>query len=526
MGFKKKFVNLVSVLLIGLLLNHCAVYREVAVPQDQSFSYEGRALKLIWEDSDIQDMYMVETSMVDNKLIGLVISGRFYTPPAKSQKVDIYIDPSIVPPDSLPTQFSFPVSAIKKIELFELDVEESVGITVLNTGFAVVMVFAVIFAIILLTKESCPFIYVHDGESYQFTGEIYSGAIYPHLERDDFLPLPQLKHPEDEYHLKMTNEVREIQYTNLTELLVIDHPDDTDVLVDKYGTCYTLKDLQTPKTAISSNRQNILPQIVKRDSQKYLGDSFEDPDPTMDSIVLSFDNTQKMDSAKLVVRAKNSFWLDYVFAQFFELFGDNYDKWLEKQKNLKEGKQKNWSLEQGIPLSVYLEKNGDWQFIDYYNVVGPIIEKDIVLSLDISDIDSEEIKIKLEFGFLFWEIDFVGMDFSPQQPVEQNVVSLTSAVDHNGLDVTELLVQSDDNYFIMPAIGDQVILKFAVPKKVMNDQNRSIFLHSRGHYEVIRNPEGRADVSYLRSFRHPGKFSQFSKEIYLELERKIKNQVW
>ena len=181
MGFKKKFVNLVSVLLIGLLLNHCAVYREVAVPQDQSFSYEGRALKLIWEDSDIQDMYMVETSMVDNKLIGLVISGRFYTPPAKSQKVDIYIDPSIVPPDSLPTQFSFPVSAIKKIELFELDVEESVGITVLNTGFAVVMVFAVIFAIILLTKESCPFIYVHDGESYQFTGEIYSGAIYPHL---------------------------------------------------------------------------------------------------------------------------------------------------------------------------------------------------------------------------------------------------------------------------------------------------------------------------------------------------------
>ena len=518
MNFKKKFVNLVSVLLIGLLLNHCAVYKEVEIPHDQSFSYEGRTLKLIWEDQDIQDMYMVETFMEDNKLTGLVLLGRFYEPSTKSQRVNIYIDPSIVPPDLFPVQFSFPVSAVYKIEISEVDIVGSFMMIILGT----VLVFAVLLLLIVLTKESCPFIYVHDGESYQFSGEIYSGAIYPHLERDDFLPLPQLKSLEAEYHLKMANEVREIQYTNLTELLVIDHPDDTDVLVDKYGTCYTLKDLQTPKTAISSNQQNILPQIVKRDSQKYLGDSFGDPELTKDSVVLSFDNPEKSDSAKLVVRAKNSFWLDYVFAQFFNLFGDNYDKWLEKQKNLKEGKQKNWSLEQGIPLSVYLEKNGEWQFIDYYNVVGPVAEKDIVLSLDISDIDSEEIKIKLEFGFLFWEIDYVGLDFSLQQPVKQNTISLTSAVDHDGLDVTDLLIQSDDSYFVMPAIGDHAILKYAVPE-VVNDQKRSIFLHSRGHYEVIRNPEGRADISYLRSFRDPGKFSQFSKEKFLELKQKVES---
>jgi len=518
MSFKKNLNRLLSVLLIGLLLNHCAVYKKVAIPQDQSFSYEGRTIKLIWSHLPVQDMYMFDTSLEEGQLKGFVNSGQFYKPELKSQRINIYLDYTIAaPPDSLPTQFSFPLSAVYKIEISEFDSVGSFMITILGAV-------SIIALIVALTKESCPFIYVHDGESYQLTGEIYSGAIYPHLERDDFLPLPQLKHPKDEYHLKMTNEVREIQYTNLTELLLIDHPNDTDVLVDKYGTCYTLKDLQTPKTAISPNRQNVLPQIVKRDSMKYLGDSFEDPDPTLDSVVMSFDNPNRSDSAKLVVRAKNSFWLDYVFAQFFNLFGDNYDEWMEKQKILKEGKQKNWSLEQGIPLSVYLEKNGEWQFIDYYNVVGPIIEKDIVLSLDISDIDSEEIRIKLEFGFLFWEIDYVGLDFSPQQPVEQNVVSLTSAVDHNGLDVTELLSQSDDDYFIMPAIGDQAILKFAVPQKVMNDQNRSIFLHSRGHYEVIRNPEGRADVSYLRSFRDPGKFSQFSKEIYLELERKIKNQ--
>ncbi|MCK5051403.1 MAG: hypothetical protein KAS53_06685 [Candidatus Cloacimonetes bacterium] len=94
------FNRLLLVFLIGLLLSYCAVNKEMAIAQDQSFSYEGRTLKLIWEDSDIQDMYMIETSMADNKLMGLVILSRFYILPAKSQRVDIYIDPSIVPPDS------------------------------------------------------------------------------------------------------------------------------------------------------------------------------------------------------------------------------------------------------------------------------------------------------------------------------------------------------------------------------------------------------------------------------------------
>ena len=81
----------------------------------------------------------------------------------------------------------------------------------------------------MLTKSSSPFIYAYNGESYEFVGEIYSGAIHPPLERHDYLPLPVLQPVENEYSIKIANEIKEIQHTYLTELLVFDHPENAEI---------------------------------------------------------------------------------------------------------------------------------------------------------------------------------------------------------------------------------------------------------------------------------------------------------
>jgi hypothetical protein len=54
--------------------------------------------------------------------------------------------------------------------------------------------------------------------------KLYGGAIFAPLERDDFMPLPNMVPTEEEYRLRITNELKERQYTNLAELWVVQHP--------------------------------------------------------------------------------------------------------------------------------------------------------------------------------------------------------------------------------------------------------------------------------------------------------------
>ncbi len=132
-------------------------------------------------------------------------------------------------------RISIPASAIKKIEIYDKDK----GATAASWAFSAVGVaagaFAVVIVIILLTKSSCPFVYAYDGNDYLFSGEIFSGATQPGLERDDYMLLPAAVSSEGTYSVRLTNEVHEIQSVNFASLLVVDHPADLSVLIDKTG---------------------------------------------------------------------------------------------------------------------------------------------------------------------------------------------------------------------------------------------------------------------------------------------------
>ena len=41
-------------------------------------------------------------------------------------------------------------------------------------------------------------------------------------------------------------------------------------------------------------------------------------------------------SAKLILRAKNSFWLDYLYGQFQDLFGDGLESWNGKMRKVQD----------------------------------------------------------------------------------------------------------------------------------------------------------------------------------------------
>jgi hypothetical protein len=528
-------IRIISWILIFSLVNlttGCYYYR-VNVPKNPDSSTIANlhtAKKFIVLHFE-QSMWQLESIKIDEKTIGGTLSelrlptkyretdptriNRYY----KNQKVDeswvlnevhIHISEYI---DLGNGKISFPFEAIKHIQIYDADEAANAGSWIFSVIGIPLAALGLIFLIVLLTKDSCPFIYVHDGNQYNFVGEIYSGAIYPQLERHDYLSLPLYSPCKEEYRIKMSNEVKEIQNTNFCELWVFDHDQKIEVLVDKYGTYQTISNPILPSYATSISGVNVTNIISSRDSLHYFGQHVV-KDELTDGLILEFPKPQEAKMAKLSIRAKNSFFLDYMMGQFHNLFGDVYHKWREKQANATEEQLMEWTINQNIPLSLYVDRRGQWEFVDYYHIAGPMAFKNDIIAIPLDESDSTPLKVKLEYGANLWEIDYVAVDYTENTDITIHKVPIMSAVTNSNKDVKRLLQKIDKKYYTQPNVGDYAELVFTLPQ--LQNEHRTVILHSRGYYQVLRDPKGKPDIGYLEKFREPGQFNRFCNE-HIEL---------
>ncbi len=434
--------------------------------------------------------------------------------PKKKDVINLYVAPdsAIKKNGSI---ISIPFENIAKAELNKVDGSKTL---IIGSGIAVGTYFTVGLIWWIAKGGSCPFIYSDNGSNNNFEGEIYSGATAIPLERDDYLWLKNIKPVDNLYKISISNEVREIQNTNLAELLVFDHSPGTNILVDKYGNAHTLADTKKPVSAVDNYGRSLSDEISFRDSIRYISQVQKDL-ILYDTVSLTFEKPANAVSSKLVISAKNTMWLDYMFVKFTDLFGKRYDNWKEKRNEKPQEELLKWSFDQGMPLSVYLETDKGLVFADYFNLAGPMADKEDVLMLDLSDISGDKVSIKLVSGLLFWDIDFIGMDFSPDQAAIKTVVPLASATDEFGKNVSDLLVDDDDRYLVQPDITNITSVTFPAPSPVQG-MNRSMILHSKGNYEILRDGKGKPDVAYLKGFIEPGSFTRYSKDHFLQFYQK------
>ena len=168
---------------------------------------------------------------------------------------------------------------------------------------------------------------------------------------------------------------------------------------------------------------------------------------------------------------------------------------------------------QNIPLSVYLKTKSGWELVDTINTVGPMASRDIAIPIDVSSVLEEQVVIKLETGFMFWEVDYAGIDFTENLVLDVNYINPDEAIDGHNNNVTKLISAADQNYFVQPNIGDQVVVNFKISDS-KPDVNRTFFLKNRGYYNYIRNYDGVPNFQKLRLFKEAGAFTDFSKYEY------------
>lgn len=409
-------------------------------------------------------------------------------------------------------RISIPLSSVSKVEVYDKDTAATTGSWVLSTLGIISGVYLILAILVLIFKQSCPFIYTYDGDNFHFAGEIFSGAIQPGLERHDYLRLPEIKPADGKYIFKVTNEVKEIQHINLMELLAVDHPANVEVLADKNGSLHTISQPVRPLSAVSCTGEDLLPLLVAKDNMTYHFNQAATTDNTVDGVILKFDKPENANHGKLIVRAKNSLWVEHVFSEFHEKFGRMYNAFDRKEEKKPASELRELMFSQGFPLSVFLEKDGEWKLQDFYEIAGPMAMKDDILAINLSGIESEEIQIKIETGLMFWDIDYVAIDFTENIPLKTTTLTVVDAIDENGMNVTETIKNNDNLYYIQPIIGNEALVSFEVPK--FTDESRTIILHSKGYYKILRDQKGRADWKTLKTFREPGRMQQFSKELF------------
>lgn len=400
---------------------------------------------------------------------------------------------------------------IKEIRIIEKDTGRTAASYVFGTIGVAAGVFVVVLVIALLTKSSCPYVYVNDGEGYVFEGETFGGAIAPNLERDDYMPLPDIQAKDRAYKIRISNELLEKQYTDLAELMVINHPKNQKVLLDKNGQPQLISNTVNPITATSSNGNNLLTALQRKDANVFF---FNDQNYSQNSITLKFKKPINSTTGKLVLNGKNTLWFDYLFGEFIGKFGTSYNRWMEQQAKMPNAERLQKIKENEFPLSVYIKKNGKWIFVDDLLTVGPLAARDFVIPIEMADIQGDEVEMKVETGFMFWEMDYAGMDFTSQKPMSMDIIKPTMAIGTGARNWTLALKEADKNYMAQDSVGQ--ITEITYPSvKHRDDEAQTVFLHTRGYYTLIRNFEGLPHIVELNKFKTPGYFSEFSRMRYL-----------
>jgi hypothetical protein len=411
-----------------------------------------------------------------------------------------------------------PYSQVKMLYIQKLQPVETffavIGVSALMVGGIVL--------IILATKESCPFVYSFNGKEYVFDGEPYGGAICQGLQRTDLCRLEYLSSVTGEYHLQLTNEVNETQYTDEFKLWVVDHPTGMQVIPDAEGRLYTVDHLQKPLLLVDSHGKDWYRWLSEKDLLYWESDVLsKDPNKTSDlydTLFIVFQRPVGAQKAKLVANGCTTLWGSQMLKRIIELRGDQVRQWYEELKiPVNQERLRAWVKREEIyRLQVKVWVHHTW--VNRGEIVGggPFIAEERIIPLDLEGVEGDSLKILLSPPVGFWQLNSFAVDYSQDVPLEVQEISATSILGQDGADLRSILESLDGKYYVMPEIGQHALLIFPVPPSKPGLE-RSIFAKVSGYYDMHLNASGPPQTETIdRIASEPGYVVSFSLQEYFK----------
>jgi hypothetical protein len=392
----------------------------------------------------------------------------------------------------------------------------TIGLTV---GIAAVAIGAFI-GIVLATKQSCPFVYSWDGSQYVFDAEPYGGAITRGMERDDYSELEHLREQNGLYRLRITNEVDETQYTNLMELWVVDHARGSRVVSDENGTLRAYTQIQKLSAARDREGNDLLLWLQATDRRIWEPDTVAGPDGSLrQEVVLTFPKPEGATQANLIANAATGLWGSYMIKKMVELHGRDTAAWLASLDKDPAGLKAihAWGEREGTyRLLIEVEEASGWVVRGALPNGGPLLAEDRVIPLDVSHVRGTELHIRLQPPVGYWAFNSFAVAYGYGQAVNVRRVAANSARTSGGKDILQDLAAADDRYYPMPNDTDQADVTFRAPPR-KGGQDRTVFLHSRGWYQLHLRDNGAPDLAtFSKILTVPGAAVEFAADRFAE----------
>jgi hypothetical protein len=425
-------------------------------------------------------------------------------------EVHLYINPDTA---AVLGRYTLSLDKVQKIEVIEKDRKRTTNSYVIGAIGISLSALAVATIIILATKSSCPFVSAYNGNEFVLQGEIYGGAIYPQMARHDYIPLQMSPLEDGTLQLKISNELKERQFTDMAELLVITHNIDTKIYADEKGNLYPVSNPQPPVSATLSNHKNILSSLIKAGDNEilYLDDSSQAD--AHNEVLINFKKPISATKGKLVLTLKNSYWLDLLYGELAKGFGKYYSRYMKKQHSKPLSKLLQWTKEQQMPLEIAVKSGDGWKVNANITTIGPLANRTIVVPVDLPSATDISM-IKLSSGFMFWEIDCAAMDFSDDSSFTVQKLSPFKATDELGNNALPQLQKEDAVYLEQPLIGNIATLVYKTIPNHDNTKMQSYILHAKGYYEHIRDFKNKPDIGFLNQFKKPNAFPLYGMKLY------------
>lgn len=374
-----------------------------------------------------------------------------------------------------------PMNTIKSIEIHEKNVTETVATAV---GF-------VALTATLVMACSCPQVESNDGQSKQFHGSLFPGAIFKSLKREDYLILDNVLVDEGDINLKIFNNLPETEYIYQLQVLEVMHIGYEYLGVSNENQFVGYNQAVLPTLSIAGSLNNITHTLSKRDNLNYDFSNRDSP-KELNSITLKFDKSKFNSDTKLIIRGKQTQWLETVANYIFLNIGKSYNNWVKRKDR---GSAKKWLDKnewQGVALNVYIKVNDEWEYVGSHHDGGTLSMRELVMDIDLSE-SSSDVEIKLESAYKIWEIDYVGITDDWNEDLTVNSLDIQSVADEDGNDISNTLANADNNYHIQK--GDGSYIKLIA--KGSSFETSSIVLQGIGYYHHIRDYENKADLKFF-----------------------------